>query len=407
MSSIATTLSKIKDAARVGETFAGHTLPRLHSLSDQTRSEAMIPPYIQAAQAVAREGAAALETDRQRRIYLNLCQRHVQDELGRLSSRAAHHNRQQWDRANRQLVEAQIEAVTRWPEDDRHFMGCAENGLSAIENHDAHMGIAPRHIETRQAQFLSRLLTARLQALAPVNIAHAARVYDRHKSWLAPDQTPPLRAYLNRVERIVRAGLLADAIVRMGPKQAWKAKAKAVAAHEEDGDAEFNALLQEAVQARLDEAEQQEALARQTNRNALLQAIIADKTACVEALLKSAPHLALAWDQAEPDTIAGLSELMRLNRMGRTPIRDEHAANMVKLAIGGALHDHPDFHAENLAGQRWNSVPAAQRLVLVELQAKRNDPGWQAKVSGNLEQMRRMTGHRAVEHRSQRLPIFA
>ena len=273
MSSVAITSSKIKDAACVSERFAGHTLPRLHSLSDQTQSEAMILPFIQAAQSVAREGAAGLQTERQRSLYLNLCQHHVQDELGRLSSRAAHANRQHWDRANQQILEAQIEAVKRWPEDDTHFMACAENGLSTIENHDAHMGIAPRHVETRQALFLSRLLTARLHALAPVNIAHAARVYDRHKAWLAPDRAPDLRAYLNRMERIVRAGLLADAITRMGPRESWLAKVQAVAAHEDNGDVGFKALLHDAVQARLDRAERRDAATSQTNRNALLQTI--------------------------------------------------------------------------------------------------------------------------------------
>ena len=74
MSSVAITSSKIKDAACVSERFAGHTLPRLHSLSDQTQSEAMILPFIQAAQSVAREGAAGLQTERQRSLYLNLCQ---------------------------------------------------------------------------------------------------------------------------------------------------------------------------------------------------------------------------------------------------------------------------------------------------------------------------------------------
>ena len=401
-------LGKIKDAAQVGEAYASFFLPKLWDLSDRTRSEDQMKPFVRAARSIIEDGASALASDRQRQIFSTLCRQHLEREIGFLSAQAAHHNRQHWDRVNGRLLDAQIDRVRHRPQDDDAFKGAMAQGLTALESHDAQMGVSKKDTEIRLAQFLSRLLTARLEVLAPVNIAQAKRVHDQYQTWLAPECRDWMVGYLDRMERIVRAGILADAIVQTGPKQTWMRKIRAVADCETDNDAVFVALLTQAVQARLDQAVEAEAKAAQTDRNALLRTVLDMPATRLEALLAAHPHLAPLWHRTDQDTRDGLLDLMRINRRDRPkPLRRSRATELFDLAIGHALHDHPKFHAQNLAHKRWNDLPALWRVTLITLQQNRGDSDLTEKIAHKTEKMARASLRHAQHYAAAKLPIFA
>ena len=243
--------------------------------------------------------------------------------------------------------------------------------------------------------------------MAPLNVALAKRVHEARKAWIAPERTAEIEDYLKRIERIVRAGLLADAIAQMGPKEAWLTKVRPVAKHETDRDAQFVALLTQAVEARLDEAVRAEADGKRAERNALLRAVLEGGATRLERLLADRPHLGPLWHRADAKTQDGLLELMRLNRQGRgEPLWRREARTMFALAIGYALSDHPRFHAQNLADKSWNILPAHQRIVLIALQDKRGDQEMRDKAQDNLRIVRRLAGGRTASPRLRRLPLF-
>ena len=360
-------LGRIKDAARIDELFAGAFLPRMHQLSDRTQTEAQLVPFVKAALAEIARSAKELGSEQQRSWYQNLCRRHLHEELARLSARAAQNNRQEWERSHHGLLDGQVAAVARWPADDRHFKICAETGLKAIADYYGGRGLAAHYAETAQAQFLSRVLTARLHALAGTNIAYAARLFDQHKMLLNQQDQQQMRAFLNRIERVVRAGILADAITKLGPPDGWLNKVPAVADHEQDGDGTFRQLLHDAVQTRVDEAMQRRDGQIRAERNALLRAVLERRVTRLETLLADAPALAVYWDRAEPETVDGVRRLMlSLCRPSLPP--DDRARRMAALAVGHVLQDHPAFYRTNLAAARWNGVPYDQRLALIGLQ---------------------------------------
>ena len=400
---IAAQLARIKDAAKVGEAFATRYLPRLRALSDAAQSEADALPFFVAAGKEAQQAASLLDNDRQRGILERLCNHHRHRELARISARAAARNRAEWDRAAEALVQSQLDEAKRWPLDDGHFTACVGNGLAAIETHHAQMGIASRHTETRQARFLSDLLTARLEAVAPVNIALAQRLYRDHADWIAPERRESLGSFMTGMERIARSAVLADCIVTLGPRQDWLGKVAAVAGGEKDGDAEFEDLLRHAVQARVDDAERAERNQTRAERNALLDRVLTHAATSLHRLLADHPELAPAWNRATPETRTGLMELMRLNRMDRQPEPDDRAKRLFALALGHALRGHPAFDATNLAAAHWNIAPKYQRLALLELQENRRD----AENRQNAVLLKRLTRNKAATYSARGLRIFA
>ena len=393
-------LDNVNDQAKVGNVFAEYFLPRLHQISQQTKTEAQMVPFLKTGQAALKAGLDLLESDQQRKVYQKLCQHHLREELGRLSVRAAKQNQQDWHRMNAKLVDAQLSDVKRWPEDERHFNTCIQNGLWALEAYHRQMGSAEVILEAAQAKFLSDLLIARLQALAPINIAYAAEVYNRHRNWLIPSIKSQIQGYLNRMEQVVRAGLLADAITQSGPKESWLDKVPAVAAHENDNNAAFRALLLDAVQARLDEAETQAFTQNQTDSNALLTACLTQEATKLETFLAQNPELALAWDRADPQTQTGLLDLMHIHRLGPRFTPDDTDTPIWNLAIGQALKGKSQIYLTNLAAPQWNPLPADQRLFLIELQNHRYDPVMQAELAKNAAMTRRLCQNEASPSRN-------
>ena len=378
-------LGRIKDAARVGDVFAATFVPKLRQLSDQTRSEEQMVPFLRAAHGALVEASTSLSNEQQRQMLRTLGQRQILHELDLLAGRAASHNRQNRARTAQAMGSMLLAEAARWPEDDRHFDHCIHQGLAMLED--------PGH----RTQWRERLLTARLEALAPVNIAYAMRVFERHQDWLTPQQQNQMRGFLTRLERVVRAGLLADAIAKLGPVDGWLDKVASVAACEQDGDAPFHALLREAVSARRDEAQRIAAKTAQTRNNALLRAVLDQHITRLETLLNTHPHLAVAWDQADAASQRGLLELMRLQRLRRQDLWNDQARKLFHLAMGEALLGRGRFYAEKLSAPHWNIVPAALRLVLIKLQDQRDDPATQSGLRRNFARLRRLCADRAPD----------
>ena len=361
-------LQSLKQAYPVRRLVAEFFLSRMHRLSDQTRTEDQVKPFFAAALEVIAQGAKLLDDPGQQAQFRQWCEHLLQHELAGLAARAAQHNRRQWDLANDNLGDGLLEQTRRWPQNEALFQHCATLGVEAIAHHHRLLGLEAHVTEAQQAALLSRLLAARLEALAPVNVVQAMKVLDQYRDWLPVAAQAAASAKIQRMERVVRAGILADAITQWGQPEHWLQKVDLVAAHERDGDDALRELLREAVQARADVALLAQERQQRTGRNHLLSVVLRGKSGRLETLLAENPHLADAWDQAESETKAGLAELMRLNRLNRHPAPSDHAKGMVDLLVGMALRRHPGFERENLAARRWNILPPDWRGRLVEAQ---------------------------------------
>jgi hypothetical protein len=383
-------LDRIKDAAQVGQIYTDHFLPRLHQAADQTEHEAHMVPFARTVKAAVAQGVARLKTPRQRALFESLCRHHLHDELTRVSTKAAANNRRLWDEANQKLVQAQFLSIRRWPLDEDLFKTCVTNGLTLIQTHEAHLGHSDHAIENRQAQFLSDLVIARLQVLAPQNIARASALYDACKDWIANDQQAEMQAFMTHMERLARAQILADCIVKIGPKEEWMAKIEPVITCEKDGDDGFKALLHHFVQAKLDHAHKAEQDQDRETRNSLLDAVLTHDVTGLDRLMNDHPHLAAHWHNAKPDTHQGLLELMRLNRLGRQPIWENEALKMFEKALGLCLHQPSCFQELDITHHRWNLLPKQHRHALLALQNQITNPVIPPIIAHDLRALKRL-----------------
>ena len=378
-------LDQMKDTALAGDLFSRQFLPRLRQKADVVVVAESIPAFADDVTKLMQILSRTLREERQQAVFIHLCRTHLDDEIRQMSIHLAQRQQQNWQRVNGDLAETQLDQVRRWPLEDHHFLRCAGRGVAFIADQSKHKGNSTEQCEADQARFLSRLLAARLEALVGRNIQAAIRVLEQFESWLEESQVESIRQLVRRTERLVRAGILADAIAQWGHHDQWLEHVEHVAAAEADHDDELVNLLTEAVTVRRDHRLMAEENQQRADRNRLLRAILEQDCPSPETLLAHNSELAGLWHRATVETVAGLAELMRLNRLHRRPSPHPEAQMMLALATGMALQGHDGFERENLALRRWNSVPSSGRLMLLNLQDQWHQPGMRERLARNMD----------------------
>ena len=357
-------------------------LSKLNQLSDHAQSlngthmAAHLPDFLRACEKSRLTLGGRMPPHRQQ-IFDKLARLQQNMELSRLSHMAAAKDLEHWDRSNEQLLSSQITCVRRWPLDDAAFQRCAQDGLSAIADHDRLMGKNSRHSQNRQADFLSRLTEARLEALIWTNIAVALKVFDQFKDWLRPTSLNAIEQQMEAGERLAKTKILADAIIRNFDTSLWLEKSVHAAHCEYPGDDDFAAMLQDRMIEEHDLRRQHQSDHDRQTRNRLLLAALGmdgDFPTRLETLLSQKPELAALWHQTDDSTRTALRSILRANRNRLWPQANRQSQRLFDLAVG--LWDLWPRHFLNLhfGHPAFDAMPVYQRRHLIQLQDHYHHP---------------------------------